>query len=96
MAATLAEIKSRLMLPKESFEDEEDDPRASLIKRLQEYQRFKIVSEKIAILPRVDRDFFVASAKLPKLDEIESSEVLISKDDIFSAIKEVINRPNYK
>ena len=96
MAATLAEIKSRLMLPKESFEDEEDDPRASLIKRLQEYQRFKIVSEKIAILPRVDRDFFVASAKLPKLDEIESSEVLISKDDIFSAITEVINRPNYK
>ena len=41
MAATLAEIKSRLMLPKESFDDEEEDPRASLIKRLQEYKRFK-------------------------------------------------------
>ena len=38
MAATLAEIKSRLMLPKEAFDDEEEDPRASLIKRLQEYK----------------------------------------------------------
>jgi segregation and condensation protein A len=82
MAATLAEIKSRLMLPKESFEDEEDDPRAALIKRLQEYQRFKTASEKIAILPRVDRDFFIASAKHPELRE--------------PSMTEVINRPNYK
>ena len=45
MAATLAEIKSRLMLPIETFDEEEDDPRSALIKRLQEYQRFKNVSE---------------------------------------------------
>ena len=63
MAATLAEIKSRLMLPRESFEEEEEDQRADLIKRLQEYKRFKNVSEKIALLPRIDRDFFTASAK---------------------------------
>ena len=44
MAATLAEIKSRLMLPTESFDEEEDDPRLALIKRLQENQRFKNVS----------------------------------------------------
>ena len=68
MAATLAEIKSRLMLPKESFDEEEEDPRALLIKRLQEYQRFKNVSEKIALIPRIDRDFFTASAKLPTLE----------------------------
>ena len=67
MAATLAEIKSRLMLPKDSFEDEEDDPRANLIKRLQEYQRFKTVSENIAIMPMVDRDIYVASAQRPEL-----------------------------
>ena len=48
MAATLAEIKSRLMLPKDSFDEDDEDPRAALIKRLQEYQRFKTVSEKIA------------------------------------------------
>jgi len=97
MAATLAEIKSRLMLPKESFEDEEEDPRAALIKRLQEYKRFKIVSEKIAILPRVDRDFFIASAKVPKLQESllkEESEINIT--DLFTSVVEVLNRPNYK
>ena len=97
MAATLAEIKSRLMLPKESFEDEEEDTRAALIKRLQEYKRFKIVSEKIAILPRVDRDFFIASAKVPKLQEPllkEESEINIT--DLFTSVVEVLNRPNYK
>ena len=96
MAATLAEIKSRLMLPKESFEDEEDDPRASLIKRLQEYQRFKAVSEKIALIPRVDRDFFTASAKLPDFEAPKISEFLITKEELFSTINEVLNRPNYK
>ena len=96
MAATLAEIKSRLMLPKESFDEEEEDPRASLIKRLQEYKRFKTISEKIAILPRVDRDFFIASAKAPKFEELDNSEVIISKEELFSVISEVINRPNYK
>ena len=97
MAATLAEIKSRLMLPKESFEDEEEDPRAALIKRLQEYKRFKTVSEKIAILPRVDRDFFIASAKVPNLQESllkEESEINIT--DLFTSVVEVLNRPNYK
>ena len=96
MAATLAEIKSRLMLPKESFDEEEEDPRASLIKRLQEYKRFKTISEKIAILPRVDRDFFIASAKAPKFEEPDNSEDIISKEELFSVISEVINRPNYK
>tara|TARA_B100001142_G_scaffold330295_1_gene397803 strand:+ start:58892 stop:59686 length:795 start_codon:yes stop_codon:yes gene_type:complete len=96
MAATLAEIKSRLMLPKESFDEEEEDPRTSLIQRLQEYQRFRNVSEKIALLPRVDRDFFTASAKLPNLDDEKTKKIVISKDEIFNSIIDVINRPNYQ
>ena len=97
MAATLAEIKSRLMLPKESFEDEEEDPRAALIKRLQEYKRFKTVSEKIAILPRVDRDFFIASAKVPKLQEsLLKVESELNITVLFTSVVEVLNRPNYK
>ena len=96
MAATLAEIKSRLMLPKESFDEEEEDPRTSLIQRLQEYQRFRNVSEKIALLPRVDRDFFTASAKLPNLDDVKTKKIVISKDEIFNSIIDVINRPNYQ
>lgn len=96
MAATLAEIKSRLMLPKENFEDEEEDPRYALIKRLQEYKRYKSVSEKIAILPRVDRDFFIASAQLPTLEKSSTLKSKIDVDEIFSSIIEVLNRPNYK
>ena len=64
MAATLAEIKSRMMLPQEIHDEEEEDPKSALIYRLQEYQRFKTASENIAILPRVDRDYFTASAGL--------------------------------
>ena len=96
MAATLAEIKSRLMLPKDSFEDEEDDPRANLIKRLQEYQRFKTVSENIAIMPMVDRDIYVASAQHPELKIETRNELKISIDEVRDTIKEVLNRPNYK
>merc|ERR1712070_1353694 len=81
MAATLAEIKSRMMLPQDVHEEEEDDPKSALIKRLQEYQRYKTVSERIAILPRVDRDFFLASASLPKI-EVEKKDIQITKDEL--------------
>lgn len=61
MAATLAEIKSRMLLPRsDEHDDEEDDPRAALIRRLQEYERFKTAAEDLDELPRVDRDTFIA------------------------------------
>ena len=96
MAATLAEIKSRLMLPRESFEEEEEDPRSDLIKRLQEYQRFKNVSEKIALIPRIDRDFFTVSAKLPELNKEKILEISLTKEEVYNSFIEVLNRPNYK
>ena len=56
MAATLAEIKSRMLLPsRESDDDEEVDPRAELIRRLQQYERFKQAAEDIDALPRLER-----------------------------------------
>lgn len=68
MAATLAEIKSRMLLPRHESEDEEDlDPRAELIRRLQQYERFKQAAEDIDRLPRQERDTFTASAVLPRL-----------------------------
>tara|TARA_B100000073_G_scaffold340423_1_gene340228 strand:+ start:188 stop:979 length:792 start_codon:yes stop_codon:yes gene_type:complete len=96
MAATLAEIKSRLMLPKENFEDEEEDPRTNLIKRLQQYQRFKHVSEKIALLPRIDRDFYLASAEFPNLNKNNRFDFEISKNDLYESFLEILNRPDYK
>ncbi|MFN2331787.1 MAG: ScpA family protein [Halomonas sp.] len=85
MAAMLAEIKSRTLLPrppKEGGEDEEADPRAELIRRLQEYERLKHAAEALAELPRLGRDWFPAKAALPPLEsrmihpEVDLSELL--------------------
>ena len=68
MAATLAEIKSRMLLPRQETDDEEEiDPRAELIRRLQQYERFKKAAEDVDQLPRQERDTFAASAALPRL-----------------------------
>ena len=66
MAAYLAELKSRMLLPRPDEQAEEEDPRAELIKRLQEYQRFKEAAERIDKIPRLDREIFAANAKLPE------------------------------
>ncbi len=95
MAATLAEIKSRLMLPQENYDEEEEDPRATLIKRLQEYQRYKSASENIALLPRVDRDFFTASAGLPEI-KIDKQEIKVSKEELATIFHEIQTRPDLK
>ncbi|MCZ4285454.1 ScpA family protein [Marinobacter salarius] len=85
MAATLAEIKSRMLLPRQESEDEEDiDPRAELIRRLQQYERFKQAAEDIDDLPRLERDNFVASAALPRMPssqphpDVELREILFA------------------
>ena len=66
MAAYLAELKSRMLLPRPEEQAEEEDPRAELIKRLQEYQRYKEAAERIDTIPRLDREIFAAHAKLPE------------------------------
>ena len=68
MAATLAEIKSRMLVPSNDEEEEEDDPRANLIQRLMEYQKYKDLSTKIDETPRSNRDYFVISRVYAKLD----------------------------
>lgn len=82
MAAMLAEIKSRMLLPRSEDAPEEEDPRAELVRRLQEYERFKIVAEQIEELPRLGRDTFGGSADVPKVTfapsapDIDLSELL--------------------
>jgi segregation and condensation protein A len=65
MAAMLAEIKSRLLLPKPAIEEGEEgeDPRAELVRRLQQYERFKTAAENLDQLPRVGRELFIARAR---------------------------------
>ncbi|MCK5894414.1 MAG: segregation/condensation protein A [Endozoicomonadaceae bacterium] len=89
MAATLAEIKSRMLLPRQTLiEDEEEDPRAALIRRLREYERFKRVAEDLDVIPRQDRDYYLASAEPPILDkrevypEVDLREMLLALSDV--------------
>jgi len=64
MAAMLAEIKSRLLLPKHNNDDdEEEDPRAELIRRLREYEQIKRAAQELDTAPRMQRDFFIANAE---------------------------------
>ena len=68
MAATLAEIKSRMLLPRPASEiNAEEDPRAELVRRLQEYERFKRAASELDRLPRLERDVWLASAELLEL-----------------------------
>ena len=84
MAAMLAEIKSRMLLPRPEAEDEEDDPRAELIRRLQEYEQIKTGAERLDDIPRVERELFVAAANKPQLvrqyadPDVDFREVLLA------------------
>jgi segregation and condensation protein A len=92
MAAILAEIKSRMLLPRPSSDDEdEDDPRAELVRRLQEYERFKRAAEDLDDLPREGRDFAVADAFVTDLNIVRvPPEVDIH--DMLTALKDVLSR----
>jgi len=90
MAATLAEIKSRMLLPRATTPGEgmEEDPRAELVRRLQEYERFKQAAQQLDELPRLERDTWVASAEMGErrtvkvLPDITLKELLIAFRDV--------------
>lgn len=96
MAAMLAEIKSRMLLPRPVEIEDEEDPRAELIRRLQEYERYKTAAEDLDELPRVDRDIvpinldtehFKADKMLPEVDikELLAAMVeVVARADLFT------------
>ncbi len=92
MAAMLAEIKSRMLLPRqEELDDEEADPRAELIRRLQEYERYKQAAEDLDRLPRLGRDLFPVRVEVPdrhadrRPPDVDLREILL-------ALREVMHR----
>ena len=92
MAATLAEIKSRMLLPRPLSEGpEEADPRAELVRRLQEYERFKRAAMDIEDLHRVDRDTFPASAELVDR-RVVKLQPNVTLQEMLVALKDVMQR----
>jgi len=92
MAAMLAEIKSRMLLPRQNEDEESDeDPRAELIRRLQEYERFKQAAEDIDTLPRTGRDVFTASAKAGE-KRAPRAHPPVAMEDLLLALADVMRR----
>lgn len=94
MAAMLAEIKSRMLLPRTSHEveGEEEDPRAELIRRLQEYEQIKSAAERMDLLPRKERDCFQVQLDANAISEQAAPEPEVDLKELCLAFAEVLNR----
>ncbi len=91
MASMLAEIKSRMLLPRPTEASDEDDPRAELIRRLQEYEQFKKAAEDLDALDRLEREIHLANIEIPTFEiDIPLPEVQIK--DLLAAFRDVVNR----
>lgn len=92
MAAMLAEIKSRMLLPRPNIEEgEEADPRAELVRRLQEYERFKQAAEDMDELPRQERDFTVAEAFIEDRAAVRTAPD-VDLRELLTALRDVMSR----
>ena len=92
MAAMLAEIKSRILLPRHEEEGtEEDDPRMELIRRLQEYERYKEAAQKINDLARMDRNYYLAKAMLPVIERV-TPDPDVDLQDMLISLARVLRR----
>ena len=92
MAAILAEIKSRLLLPKQTVEEAEEDPRAELVRRLQEYEIVKHAAYELDQLPRLERDVFIANVNVPENFQLRSIDAEVELSDLIEALQEVMHR----
>ena len=94
MAAMLAEIKSRILLPRPAeIEDEEEDPRAELIRRLQDYERFKKAAEDLDEYPRMGRDTLEIEIKTPEYT-VEKQHPDVDFNELMLAFSDVLHRSN--
>ncbi|MDX1519727.1 MAG: segregation/condensation protein A [Gammaproteobacteria bacterium] len=91
MAAMLAEIKSRMLLPRPVDEDDEEDPRAELVRRLLEYERYKKAADDLDSLPRYERDIFGTIIDFPdKSKDIKPPDVPL--ETLLQVFADVLNR----
>ncbi len=89
MAAMLAEIKSRMLLPRPETDEDEEDPRSALVRRLQEYERYREAAVELDQLPRVERDLFVAKGRFVDPSPIVP-EATVTLDQLAEAFAQVV------
>jgi segregation and condensation protein A len=94
MASTLLHIKSKMLLPKSSVgeEEEEEDPRAELVRRLLEYQRYKQAAGELEKRPMLDRDVFIRLVTAEPGEEPEEERVEVNLFDLLEAFRQVLER----
>jgi len=93
MSAMLIEIKSRMLLPKPTEIESEDDPRAELVRRLMEYEAIKLAAQRLDEMPKVGDDISVASAYYQHISDIQPPQV--SLDDLAEAWRNVLKRASH-
>jgi segregation and condensation protein A len=93
MASTLLYIKSKMLLPKSlEGEEEEEDPRAELVRRLLEYQRYKEAAGELEKRPMLDRDVFIR-LMAPELEEVpEEESIEVNLFELLEAFRQVLER----
>ena len=91
MAAMLAEIKSRMLLPRPEEQTEEEDPRAELVRRLQQYERYRQAAEDIDRLPRVGREIHLVATNTDHLPH-RKPQPTVQLHDLLDAFKQVMER----
>lgn len=92
MASILAEIKSRLLLPKQIIEADEVDPRAELVRRLQEYEIIKKAAQQVDDLPRLERDIYICHVALAKNFVQRTVLADVHMDELMMALRDVMKR----
>ena len=92
MAAMLAEIKSRMLIPRhEVDQDEEEDPRAVLVRRLQEYERFRDAATQLDKRPRLERELYLVQARIEDAEPVQD-ETIVDLSQLLSAMRDAILR----
>jgi segregation and condensation protein A len=91
MAAMLAEIKSRMLLPRSETQAEEEDPRAELVRRLQEYERIKRAAEELELLPRLGREIITHQVFVPNLEQPQY-KIQVELSELLSAFLDILKR----
>ncbi len=94
MASTLLHIKSKMLLPQTSLEEEEEgeDPRAELVRRLLEYQKYKTAATELVQRPMLDRDVFVRLVSIEEKGGAEEERIEANLFDLIDAFRKTLER----